>query len=58
MYKRKTEDEWEVQEYYPSGWEVVTTASTYKEYKEDLKAYRENSKNPIRGVKKRIKTNN
>jgi hypothetical protein len=54
-YKIKTEDEWEIQELYPGGWEVVTTESSYKEYKENLKTYRENSRNPIRGIKRRVK---
>jgi len=57
-YVRKTKDEYEIQGNYGygDGWECETTEETYKEAKEQLKAYRENiSEVPHRIVKKRIK---
>ena len=34
--------------YYSEGWEEVTSASTYKEIKADLKSYYENEKGTYR----------
>lgn len=56
MYQRKTEDEYEIQGFYSYGWEVVTTETTRKEAKEQLKCYRENEAGTsFRIVKKRVK---
>jgi len=44
MYKRKTKDVWQVQQYTGGqyGWETVVTEQTYREARERLKEYREN----------------
>ncbi len=55
MYKRKTVDEYEIQGNYGQGWEMVTTESTRKEAKAQLKCYNENEPNPHRIVAKRVK---
>ena len=56
-YKRKTQDEFEVQSYYPgSGWECVCTEETRQEARAQVKCYRENEPNRAhRVVKKRVK---
>lgn len=42
-YIRKTEDEFEIQGYYPGqGWECVTTEETRQAAREQIKCYREN----------------
>ena len=41
-YKRKTYDEYQVQQFTEDGWELATAAETYKGAKEHLKEYREN----------------
>ena len=54
MYKRKTIDTYEVQGYYDSQYEMVTTEETWKDAKEQLKCYRENEPGiSFRIVKKR-----
>lgn len=56
-YKRKTEDEFEIQALYPksSGWEMVTTETTRKLARDQIKCYRENEPGvPFRIVKKRV----
>lgn len=55
MYIRKTEDEWEIQGHYGQGWEMVTTETSRKDAKEQLKCYNENESYPHRIVKKRVK---
>lgn len=58
MYKRKTTDEWSIQQYTGRqyGWEEVCAAETWKEAKADLKSYRENQPEcPVRAIKKRVK---
>ena len=54
-YVRKTEDEFEIQGDYGYGWEMVTTESTWKEAKEQIKCYRENQPAPYRIKMKRVK---
>lgn len=49
-YQRKTYDEWELWTNYGYGWECECCASTYKEAKEDYKAYRDNATRLI-GIK-------
>lgn len=42
-YVRKTEDEYEIQGcYHPYGWEYVTTETTRKDAREQIKCYRAN----------------
>lgn len=43
-YERKTVDEFVIQGYYgrQHGWEDVTTEETYREARDQLRAYREN----------------
>jgi hypothetical protein len=43
-YKRKTRDVWNVQQYTGSqyGWETVSAGETFRDAREDAKAYREN----------------
>lgn len=58
MYKRKTFDEYEIQgDYgYGCGYETVTTETTSREAREQLRVYRENEPGVhFRIVKKRIK---
>lgn len=56
MYKRKTEDEWRIMGFYPDGWEELTTETTWKEAKANVKAYRENEPGTrFKVVKKRVK---
>lgn len=55
-YKRKTEDEYEIQGYYSEGWEMVTTETTWPAAKAQRKTYRENEPGvSFRIVKKRVK---
>ena len=42
-YRRKTEDEFEIQALYPKGWEVECTEATRKEARANLKLYRINA---------------
>ena len=46
-YIRKTKDRWDLMSNYGYGWECEVSYDTYKEAKEDLKAYRENCANGI-----------
>jgi hypothetical protein len=55
MYKRKTEDEYEIQGNNGYGWETETTEVNWKDAKAQAKCYRENVSYPIRIVKKRIR---
>jgi hypothetical protein len=57
-YKRKTEDEYQIQGNYGygHGFECVTTEETWKAAKEQIKCYRENEPGvPFRIVHKRVK---
>jgi hypothetical protein len=58
-YKRKTEDEWEIQSYTPQGgWECATTETSWKGAKEQVKCYRENEPGIAhRIIKKRVPIN-
>lgn len=58
-YKRKTEDEFEIQSYTPQGgWELATTEVTRRDAREQLKCYRENEPGTAhRIVKKRVPIN-
>lgn len=57
MYKRKTTDEYQIWTNYGYGIEHETTCSTWKEAKEEKKAYLENASGllEIKIVKKRVK---
>lgn len=58
-YKRKTEDEYNIQGFYCGQWENVTTESTPKEAKDQLKCYRENEPNTAFRIKKeRVRLSN
>lgn len=55
-YVRKTRDVWVIQQYTGGqyGWEDVSAYDTWKEAREDLKAYRENQPEyPVRAKKQR-----
>lgn len=55
-YQRKTEDEWDIQGHYPDGWETVTTETTWKEARTNVKIYRqEEPETAFRVVKHRVK---
>lgn len=57
-YKRKTEDEFEIQGFYKHGWECVTTEVTRREARAQLKCYRANEPGvPFRLVSKRVPIN-
>jgi len=58
-YKRKTEDEWEIQSYTPQGgWELATIETSRKDAREQLKCYFENEPHIAhRIVKKRVPIN-
>jgi len=55
-YIRKTEDEYEIQAKYPSyGWELVTTETTFRLAKQQIRCYRENEPGvPFRIKHKRV----
>ncbi len=57
MYKRKTEDEFQIQGYYGHtyGWEYLTTEESYKDAKTQLRCYNENENTPHRIIKKRVR---
>jgi len=60
MYKRKTEDEWELHGDYGYGDDYILTCEDYKDAKEQLKCYRAAAKEGhdvcgLNIVKKRIK---
>jgi hypothetical protein len=59
MYKRKTIDEYQIQQFYgykTGGWEVVCCEKSFKEAKQRLKEYRENMPEyPVRIKKIRVK---
>jgi hypothetical protein len=55
-YKRKTRDEYEIQGDYGGGYEMVTTESTWRDARAQIKCYRENEPGiPFRIKKIRIK---
>lgn len=58
-YQRKTRDVWEVQQYTDCqyGWETVSACESFKEARDDCKAYRENQPEypvRVRCVRERI----
>lgn len=54
-YKRKTEDEYEIQGDYGQGWEMVTTEVTRRLAIDQIKCYRYNEPGKcFRIVKKRV----
>lgn len=54
-YKRKTEDEFEIQGNYGQGWEMVTTEITRQLARDQIKTYRMNEPGiAFRFVKKRV----
>lgn len=58
-YKRKTEDEYQIQGCYGGTWEEVCCETSRKDAKKTLKEYRENEAGiPFKIVKKRIKKEN
>lgn len=52
-YKRKTRDTWEIWTNYGYGWEHECTENTWKEAREQLKCYRENTPGSMVRAKKR-----
>ena len=55
-YKRKTQDEYQIQQYTGYGWEEVCSEDTFREARERRNEYRENQPEyPVRIVKKRVK---
>ena len=55
MYTRKTKDEYQLMSNYGYGWDIETTENTYKEAKQQLKCYRENTNGIHKIIKKRVK---
>jgi hypothetical protein len=54
-YKRKTEDEFEIQGNYGQGWELATTEVKWRDAKEQKKCYQQNEPGiPFRIVHKRV----
>lgn len=54
-YCRKTIDEYRVEQYYPTGWEVVTTEENKKDAYAQLRTYRANQPEyPVRVRKVRV----
>ena len=54
--QRKTEDEWNVQQFAAQGWEDVSAYKTWREAKECVREYRENQPEyPVRIVCRRVK---
>ena len=54
MYKRKTEDEWEIQSCYQGLWSGECICSSAREARETAKTYRANVDMPIRIVYRRL----
>ena len=54
-YKRKTEDEYNIQGFYSGQWETVTCEETRKAAIKQLKCYRENEPYAFRIKKCRVK---
>ena len=52
-YTRKTKDVYNIVTNYGYGWEVECTEDTYKEAKQRLKEYRENTTAQVKLEKKR-----
>lgn len=52
-YERKTKDIYNIVTNYGYGWEVECTEDTYKEAKQRLKEYRENTNAQVKLEKKR-----
>lgn len=54
-YKRKTKDEWQLWSNYGYGWEHEISEDTWKEMRERLKEYRQNTNGNFRVKKVRVK---
>lgn len=58
-YIRETEDEYQIHGYYARGWEEVTSETTRKAAREQIKCYRENEPGTaFKIVKRRIRVTN
>ena len=55
MYRRKTEDEWEIQGNNGYGWECECVEETWKDARAQARRYRDSVHYPIRIVKKRVR---
>jgi hypothetical protein len=51
-YKRKTEDEYNIEGLYSGSWEMVTIEETWSAAKEQVKCYRENEPGTAFRIKK------
>lgn len=58
MYIRKTRDVWYIMTNYGYGWECECIETSYKEAKENYKAYRENTTALVRIEKHRERLSN
>jgi hypothetical protein len=56
-YIRKTRDEYHIETNYGYGWEVECVEESWKEAKERVKEYRENTTAAVRVRKRRVKVN-
>jgi hypothetical protein len=57
-YVRKTRDEYDIEQHWDQGWEVVCSENTRREARQRLKEYRENQPEaPVRIKKRRVKIN-
>lgn len=55
-YERKTRDEFDIEQLFPDGWEVVTCEETYAAAREQAKCYRENQPEyRVRITKRRVR---
>lgn len=53
-YTRKTRDYWDIEQHTAEGWEVVSSTTTLRDAKRELREYRENQPQyPVRAVKHR-----
>lgn len=56
MYKRKTQDEFDIEQFCNGSWEVVNTESTREDARRSRREYRENQPEyPARIIKHRVK---
>ena len=55
MYKRKTQDRWDIVTNYGYGWEVENSEYTRADALRSLKEYRENTTAAVKLVKRREK---
>lgn len=52
---RKTVDTWEIHVNYGQGWEHECTEFTFKAFRANMKAYRQNCAYPIKSIRRRMK---